>query len=67
MLSAIQIAGFLNQAFLQSKLMKQHHFFHVHTNSQKLVEWKDFGGAWSKMSLANAGKISHKLKDDWKF
>ena len=44
--------------------MKQHHFFHVHTNSQKLVDWKDFGGAWSKMSLANAGKISHKLKDD---
>ena len=29
-------AGFLNQAFLQSKSMKQPHFFYVDTNSQKL-------------------------------
>ena len=54
MLSAIQIAGFLNQAFLQSKSMKQSHFLHVDTNSQKLkVDWKVFGGVWSKMSVAN--------------
>ena len=36
MFSAIQIAGFLNQAFLQSESMKQPHFLHVDTNSQKL-------------------------------
>ena len=30
------IAGFLNQLFLQNKLMKQPRFFHVDTNSQKL-------------------------------
>ena len=54
MLSAIHIVGFLNQAFLQSKSMKQRHFLHVDTNSQKLkVDWKVFGGAWSKTSVAN--------------
>ena len=36
MLSAIQIVGFLNQSFFQSKSMKQPHFFHVDTNLQKL-------------------------------
>ena len=36
MISANQIAGFFNQLFLQNKLMKQHHFLHVDTNSQKL-------------------------------
>ena len=36
MLSAIQVARFLNQAFQQSKLMKQPQFLHVDTNSQKL-------------------------------
>ena len=36
MLSAIQIAGLLNQIFLQSKSMKQSHFLHGDTNSQKL-------------------------------
>ena len=31
--------------------MKQPHFLHIDTNSQKLkVSWKVFGGAWSKMS-----------------
>ena len=41
MLTAIQTAGFLNQAFLQSKSMKQPHFLYVDTNSQKLkVDWK---------------------------
>ena len=34
--SAIQVAGFLNQAFLQRKAMKQPNFFNVDTNSQKL-------------------------------
>ena len=36
MLSAIQIAGLLNQIFLQTKSMKQPHFLHGDTNSQKL-------------------------------
>ena len=36
MLLAIRIEGFLSQAFLQSKLMKQPHFLHVDTNSEKL-------------------------------
>ena len=41
MLSANQIPGFLNQLFLQSKLMKQPNFLHVDTSSQKLkvVQW----------------------------
>ena len=38
MFSAIQILGCLNQAFLQNKLMKQLHFLHVDTNSQKLMK-----------------------------
>ena len=54
MLSAIQNAEFLNQPFLQSKLMKQPHFLHVDTNSQKLkVDQRFFGWAWSKMGVAN--------------
>ena len=36
MLSANQIAGFLNQLFLQNKSIKQAYFFHVDINSQKL-------------------------------
>ena len=37
MLSASQIAGFLNLLFPQNKSMKQPpHFLHVDTNSQKL-------------------------------
>ena len=36
MLSANQIAGFLNQPFLQNKWMKQPNTFHVDTSSQKL-------------------------------
>ena len=35
MLSVIQTAGFLDQPFFQSKLMKQSHFLHVDTNLQK--------------------------------
>ena len=38
-----QIAGFLNQLFLQNKLMKQPLFLHVDTSSQKLkVDQKFF-------------------------
>ena len=38
-----QIAGFLNELFLQNKLMKQPHFLHVDTSSQKLkVDQKFF-------------------------
>ena len=36
MFSANQIAGFLNHEFLQNKSIKQHHFLHADTNSQKL-------------------------------
>ena len=54
MLSTNQIAGFLNQLFLQNKLMKQPHFLHVYTNSQNLkFDQIFFGWAWSKMGLAN--------------
>ena len=54
MLPAIQIVRFLNQAFLQSKSMKQPHFLHVDTNSQKLkVDRKVFGWAWLKIVVAN--------------
>ena len=43
MLSADQIATFLNQPFLRNKLMKQRHFLHVDANSQKLkVDQKCF-------------------------
>ena len=54
MLSANQIAGFLNQLFLQNKNMKQSHFLHIDTTSQNLkVYQKIFGWAWSKMGRAN--------------
>ena len=54
MLSAIQIASFLNQPFVQNRSMKQPHFLHVDTNSQKLkVDRKVFGWAWLKMVVAN--------------
>ena len=54
MLSAIQIASFLNQPFIQNRSMKQPHFLHVDTNSQKLkVDRKVFSWAWSKMAVAN--------------
>ena len=54
MLSANEIPGFLNQLFLQNKVMIQPHFFHVDTNSQKLkANWKFFGWACSKIDVAN--------------
>ena len=42
MLLANQIAEFLNQLFLQSKLMKQPYFLHVDANSQKLKVARKF-------------------------
>ena len=49
-----QIAGFLNQLFLQNKSIKQPHFLHVDIDSQKLnVNRKCFSWAWSKMGVAS--------------
>ena len=49
MLSAIQIAGFLNQPILQNKSMN---YPHVDTNSQKSkIDQKIFGWVWSKMGV----------------
>ena len=54
MLSANQIAEFLNQLFLQNKLMKQPNFFHVDINSQKLKVDPIFSvWAWSRIGVAN--------------
>ena len=53
MVSANQIPGFLNQRFLQNKVMKQFNSLHFDINSQKLkVDRKLFGWAWSKMDPA---------------
>ena len=44
MLPAVEITRSLNQAFLQKKEMKQPHYLHVDTNSQKFkVDGKIFG------------------------
>ena len=49
MVPANQITGFLNQVFLQNKLMKQCNSLDVGTKLQKLkVDVKFFGWAWSK-------------------
>ena len=54
MLSANQIAGFLNEPFLQNKSMKQPHFLHIDTNSQQSkADWKSCGRGWSKMGVVN--------------
>ena len=54
MLSAKQIAGFLNEPFLQNKSTKQPHFLHVDANSQQLkADWKSRGRGWSKIGVAN--------------
>ena len=54
MLSANQIAGFLDQPFLQNKPMKQPNVLHCGTNSQKLKVDRIFDGcAYSKMGVAN--------------
>ena len=42
MFSANQITGFLIQLFLKNKSMKQPHFLHVDTNSQKLKLLRKF-------------------------
>ena len=36
MISAIQIAGFLNQVFPKSELIKEPPLLHIDTNSEKL-------------------------------
>ena len=54
MLSAIQIAGFLNQPFLQNKSMKQPYFLHVETNLQKLKVDQTF--FWLCMARNGCGK-----------
>ena len=62
MLSANQIAGFLNQLFLQNKSMKQPQFLHFDTNSQKLkFDRKLFGWAWSKNGCGLSGLWTLKL------
>ena len=53
-LSVNHIVRFLNNLFLQNKSVKQHHFLHVDTNSQKLkVVGKYFGWTWSNIGVAN--------------
>ena len=76
MLSASQIARFLNQLFLQNKLMKQPHFLHVDTAPKNLnVDPKIFVCAWSKIDciknkqmeltdFLHADTNSRKLKGD---
>ena len=59
MLSANQIAGFLNRPFLQNKRMKQPNILHFDTNSQKLkVDQKFFGWSCSKMGVASLVTVS---------
>ena len=53
MLSVNQIAGFLNQLYLQNKQLKKPDFLHVDTDSWKLkIIWKILWWAWSKMGVA---------------
>ena len=53
MLLANLIAGFLNQLYLQNKMMKKLDFLHVDKNSLKLkVDSKILGCAWSKMDVS---------------
>ena len=48
MLLAKEIAGFINQLYLQNKMTKNPDFLHVDTNSLKLkVDWKVLGWTWS--------------------
>ena len=59
MLSAIQIAGFLNQPFLQKKSMKQPYYLHV--------DWKSFGLGMVKNWCDQSGLWTLKLtlSQDW--
>ena len=62
MLSAIQIVGFLNQSFLQSKSMEQPNFSHVDTNFQKLkADRKIFGWLFVKNGYGQSGHGTLKL------
>ena len=54
MFSAIQIVGFFQLSISPEQIDETASFLACFTNSQKLkVDWKVFGGAWSKMSVAN--------------
>ena len=79
MLSAIEIAGLLNQAFLQSKSMKEPWFLHVLTKIKLMEKFllghgqKSVGPIWSldskidsisRTDFLHAGAVSHKLKGD---
>ena len=61
MLSANQIAGFLNQLFLQCKLMDQLHFLHVNTKWQKLKVKIFLVGHGQRLDVAKT--ISEKWAD----
>ena len=65
MVPAIEIAGFLNHLFLRNKLMKQPHFLHAATNSQKLkVDWKflvGHGQKWEWWIWSLDSKINSKI------
>ena len=66
MLSVIQIEWFLNQLFLQTKSMKQAHFLHVDTKSQKLiVDRKFFVCSWTRMGEANMVCDSKIISQEW--
>ena len=59
---ANQIAGLLNQLFLQNKFIKQLHFLHVHANSQKLkVDQKFFWLGMIKNECGQCGLWALKL------
>ena len=54
MFSANQIAGFLNQTYLENKSMREPDFLQVDTNSHKLkVDQKILGWTWSEMGVAS--------------
>ena len=54
MFSAIQIVGFFQSSISPEQIDETASFLACFTNSQKLkVDRKVFGGAWSKMSVAN--------------
>ena len=66
MLSANQIAGFLNQPFLQYKWMKQPNILQVDTNSQKLkVDLKSFWSGIVKNRCGQSGLRTLKLTQEW--
>ena len=47
-LSANKVVGFLNQLYLENKIIENSEFVHLVTNSLKLiVDWKILGWTWS--------------------